>query len=123
LSQGREGLSKAARLTKSSEFLKLSREGSKLHTSHFVVITKAHDMGQSRLGITVSAKVGNAVTRNRIKRLLREFFRRHHEHFAFPRDFMVVAKKGAEKLSFRQLVGELQPAFANRDKSKKVKSN
>ncbi|MFQ5904399.1 MAG: ribonuclease P protein component, partial [Candidatus Binatia bacterium] len=60
--------------------MNLSQGGRKIHTSHFVVISKTNDKGENRLGVTVSSRVGRAVVRNRIKRLLREFFRRHrHE--------------------------------------------
>ena len=45
----------------------------------------------SRLGLVVSRKVGNAVTRNRVKRRLRDLFRRHQEAFPRPLDVVVVA--------------------------------
>src|SRR3954466_2645705 len=104
---GGEGFPKRARLTKRSEFLTLSREGKRVHTSHFIVLTKGNDMGQSRLGITVTTRIGNAAVRNRIKRLVREFFRRHKDRMLKASDIVVIAKQGADRLSLVGVAGEL----------------
>ncbi len=106
--RGGEDFPKRVRLTKRSEFLTLSREGRKVHTSHFIVLARINDAGEKRLGITVTTRVGNAVVRNRIKRLVREFFRRHRERIARPEDIVVIAKMGAEKLTLGEVAGELQ---------------
>ncbi|HEY3305703.1 MAG TPA: ribonuclease P protein component [Candidatus Binatia bacterium] len=111
LSQGGEGFPKRSRLTKRFEFLTLSRLGKRVHTSHFVVLSKSSDAGQSRLGITVTTRVGNAVVRNRIKRLVREFFRRRRGAMSQAQDIVVIAKRGAEKLSLNDVAAELQNIF------------
>lgn len=49
----------------------------------------------SRLGITTSRKVGNAVTRNRIKRRVREWFRQEHAYFPEGMDVVVIARRAA----------------------------
>lgn len=113
LSEGREGFPKRARLTKRSEFLRLSREGKKVTTPHFIVICKANDRQLNRLGITVSAKVGGAVVRNRIKRLLREFFRTKQNSLLVQRDLLIIARKGAGDLSQAELNKELEEAFVH----------
>ncbi len=111
MSLGGQSFPKRARLTRRSEFLNLTREGKKVHTPHFVVITKSNDMGESRLGLTISAKVGKAIVRNRIKRLVREFFRRHRHEIPSPRDIVVIARKGAGELSLDEVAGELRGAL------------
>jgi ribonuclease P protein component len=113
LSQGKEGFPKAAHLTRRSEFLSLSRGGQRTHTSHFVVIRKANRKGESRLGITVSAKVGKAVVRSRIKRLVREFFRRYRCEISVPQDIVVIARPGSDQLSFEAVSQELKEAFVH----------
>jgi ribonuclease P protein component len=91
--------------------LSLSREGKKVHTSHFVILRKANDKGENRLGITVTTRVGEAVIRNRIKRLIREYFRRHRHDFPTSHDIVIIAKKGAEKLSLNDVATELMVAL------------
>lgn len=62
------------------------------------------DLGDwSRLGITVSRKVGNAVVRNRFKRRIRAWFRAHREELAAPVDLVVIARAPAGKLSLAEL--------------------
>ncbi len=70
-----------------------------------------NDKGESRLGITVSAKVGKAVVRNRIKRRLREFFRRHRREIPLHQDVVIIARKGAERLSLGDVTGEVAGAL------------
>lgn len=53
----------------------------------------------SRLGLVVSRKVGNAVARNRTKRLVREWFRRGHGGVSERFDFVVIARPGAAQLA------------------------
>ncbi|HEU0264514.1 MAG TPA: ribonuclease P protein component, partial [Geobacterales bacterium] len=66
---------KSVRLRQRADFLRLSAQGRKLHTAHFLILRGIPQTDSGRLGITVTRKVGNAVIRNRIKRLLREFYR------------------------------------------------
>jgi ribonuclease P protein component len=110
---------KTARLTKRSEFLDLFRKGRKVHTAHFVFFSKARGSGDSRLGVTVSTKVGNAVVRNRIKRLLREFFRQRRHTLFSSSDIVIVAKKDAGNLSWSQVCQELETILTDRGVNRK----
>jgi ribonuclease P protein component len=110
---GSQRFPKTARLRKRPEFLKLSRTGSKFQSVNFVVISKANDGAESRLGITVSGKVGNSVARNRIKRQVREFFRRHRGLLPQAADYLVIARNGAATLANSLIAGELERALLN----------
>ena len=114
-----ETFPKTARLTKRSEFLDLFRRGGKVHTAHFILFSKAGRTGESRLGITVSAKVGNAVVRNRVKRSLRELFRRQYRKLLSRRDVVIVAKKGAGELAWPEIHEEIESILAQREKRRK----
>lgn len=70
-------ISKEMRLRRRAEFLAVQSGGKKLHGRHVLALAKQQDLPIGRLGITVTKKVGNAVVRNRIKRLLREWLRLH----------------------------------------------
>jgi ribonuclease P protein component len=114
MAKGKESFPKTARLRKRPQFLRLSRTGKKVHSANFVVIGKANDVGETRLGVTVSGKVGNAVVRNRIKRLVREFFRRHRRKLPPGLDVLVIAKKEPADISFSQIGNELEKSLTDR---------
>lgn len=92
--------------------MRLSRSGYKIHSENFVVISKSSDRAESRVGITVSGKVGNSVIRNRIKRQVREFFRRRRAELPHGVDFLVIARKSAVDLPSSVLDDELAKSFS-----------
>jgi ribonuclease P protein component len=118
--KGTERFPKTARLRKRAEFLRLSRAGSKLQTANFVVISRPNDKNQTRLGITVSGKVGNSVVRNRLKRHVREFFRRRRAVFLPATDFVIIARKSAAGLAGNCVADELETALTRERARRKL---
>jgi len=90
-----------------ADFVKLNRSGKRLYTKHFTLIKKQNGQGVTRLGVTVSKKTGNAVIRNRVKRLIREFFRLNKTHFPQGYDIVIIAKKDAGYLDFWKIKEDL----------------
>ena len=113
LTSGRrdERLPKAHRIRKRAEFLRIQRVGRRKSGARFVVITEPRHNGISRLGITSSRHVGGAVARNRVRRLVREFFRRHKYQIVPPQDIVVIARAGAANATFTQVTEELTEAL------------
>ena len=83
---------KESRLRTRRHYRKTLSRGSRVFTRRFILYIRPRRGPQSRLGITVSRKVGSAVVRNRIKRCVREVFRTHPKWFSEPVDLVVVAK-------------------------------
>jgi ribonuclease P protein component len=105
---------KLCRLRKSWEYQQVWKMGCRLHTPHFILLLAENTAGCSRLGLTVSRKVGNAVMRNRVKRLLREFFRVKQQQFSAAVDLSIVAKRGAAQLSTEAICSEIQRALQDK---------
>ena len=102
---------KSSRLCKRGDFLGVYRRGRRFEGELFVVYL-LRTQGVARLGLTVSRKVGKATTRNRIKRLIREHFRRRLKQYE-GLDLIVEAKpKAAQALRglHRQLGAEIDQA-------------
>ena len=100
---------KAARLRRRREFLAVQQRGRRLQAGPLVVLALASEAGRARLGITVPSKVANAVTRNRIKRWVREAFRAVAADLPAV-DLVVVARPGAARAGLAGARAALQAA-------------
>jgi ribonuclease P protein component len=90
------------RLSRSGDFDRVYKEGRSNGNRHLVLYSFARGEDDRsdgmRLGISVGRKVGNAVTRNRVKRTIREAFWGLTESLPGDHDYVVVARPGVEKL-------------------------
>ena len=93
-----------------ADFLRVGRRGRKLTSRYFLVLVNSRpDDGGPRLGITVTRRVGKAVRRNRIKRLVREWFQTRRQEFGAC-DLNVIAKRGIpEGGGLQAVVDDLTP--------------
>ncbi len=83
-----------ARLKTSGQFQQAFREGDKRVGRFFVVFARSNGRDHARLGIAVGRRVGKAVLRNRLKRLIRESFRAFQSQL-IGKDVVVIARGGA----------------------------
>lgn len=110
---------KKARLRKRSQFLAVGQVGRKIHTKNFLVLWRPNGLAISRLGITVTRRVANAVGRNRVKRRVREAFRLSQKSIPPGLDLVVVAKKEAQLLDGLAVARQMDQAIAKLDKQPK----
>lgn len=85
-----------ARLRTSPEFRRVFRSRHSVADDVMIVYAAANELTKSRLGLSVSRKVGNAVARNRWKRLIRESFRLQRSEIPAGMDFVVVPRRGVK---------------------------
>ena len=101
------GFPKTRRLRARSEYLAAQAASARVTTPHFVLLLAPSTAGApARLGVTASKHVGDAVRRNRTKRLVREAFRLHGELFPDGVDVVVIARAGAPDLGLADVVAE-----------------
>jgi ribonuclease P protein component len=103
-------MARSSRLSRSSEFQRVYRQGKSAASRFLVLYYFEHPPGtpavETRLGLSVSKKVGGAVVRNRIKRLLRESFQECSPRLPERFDYVVIARPSLAELSERQARGE-----------------
>ena len=105
--------SNRGRLSRSAEFERVYRQGRSTANRHLVLYTfpNASTAQGPRLGLSVSRKVGGAVQRNRVKRLLREAFARIERDLSGDQDIVVVARPSAAELVEREGLAGIDAAL------------
>lgn len=98
---------KSDRLLKRSEFLQLTKYGKSEYNPHFTIKYQDQHRNKSRFGVTVSKKVGGAVTRNRLKRLVREYFRLNKHAITGNLDINIIIKREASQLTSEHFLSSL----------------
>lgn len=101
------------RLSRSAEFERVYRQGSSSANRHLVLYSFPNPAAERpRLGLSVSRKVGGAVDRNRVKRLLREAFNRAEGGLSAGQDVVLVARPPVRELAEREGVAGVDAALA-----------
>ncbi len=97
------------RIRRRAHYQTVQQRGFRVQTANFTWLLMANVEG-SRLGITANKRVGNAVRRNRIKRILREVFRRHPDMFPIHCDIVAIPRSQSLVVSYWQVLEEVKGA-------------
>ena len=96
-------MKKSFRVKREKDFKAIFKGGTSFANRKFVVYQLENQQNHFRVGLSVSKKLGNAVTRNQIKRRIRHILLSVREHLADNVDFVVIARKGAESLDYAEM--------------------
>ena len=115
-----EALPKSCRIRVRREFLRIQGQAPRIHGKRLILQLLPARGQESRLGVTITKKVGNAVLRTQLKRWIREAFRRAPAELRTPStagtgapyDLVVIAKSGVVDFSYAAIRDELHHGIA-----------
>lgn len=93
------------------DFKRLYYRGKNIACGYVVVYAMKNKLGYNRLGLTCGKSIGKAVTRNRIKRLMRESYRFSEDNLKMGYDFVIVARMRAVGKDFQTIFKDIRYAF------------
>ncbi|MGQ7462495.1 ribonuclease P protein component [Streptococcus suis] len=95
-------MKKSYRVKRERDFNAIFTQGQNVANRRFVIYRLPKEQPHFRVGLSVSKKLGNAVTRNKIKRRLRHILIEYGPNLVTD-DFVVIARKGVETLTYPEL--------------------
>ena len=96
-------MKRAWTLKENYEFRRIYQRRSYSSVCSMVIYCRRNRLGRSRLGLTASVKIGNAVVRNRARRRLREVYRLNRDRLQKGWDIILVARGRTATVSWREL--------------------
>ena len=111
----KQNFSRDERIRKRKQYLAIYQLGKRSYSENFTAVVCRNQSETKRLGIAVAKRtVRCAAKRNRIKRLIREFFRLNKLKFSDSCDFVVIVKKNIFSLAYRDVYRELEGLLAKK---------
>ena len=102
-------------VVKSNElFNEIIQKGKRISNKYFVICMMKKDIKMNNYGIAVGTKVGNAVTRNKIKRQMRNIIDNNIELFPNYHNYIIICKKDVLDISFKEMEKELVTLLNNK---------
>ncbi|NLX62251.1 MAG: ribonuclease P protein component [Tissierellia bacterium] len=96
-------MDKRYRLRSNQDFKKVYRNGKYYWNRNLVLYLSKNDLGHTRVGITVTKKIGKSVVRNKVKRRIREIIRKNFHNIKEEYDIILVPKKNVVDIDFKTL--------------------
>lgn len=100
---------KLQRLRKNQDFQKVYKKGKSTANRQFIVyVLRGENQKFSRLGLSVSKKMGNAVVRNKIRRHVKEAMRAMEGKIQLGNDYIIISRKPAADMTYTEVKSSLQ---------------
>ncbi|TJX13666.1 ribonuclease P protein component [Tissierella creatinini] len=96
-------MDKKYRIRKNLEFKRVYSGGKNYWNRNLTLYIKKNNLDESRFGITITKKIGNAVVRNRIRRRIKEVYRLNFHKIKDGYDLVFIPKKNVQEISYKQL--------------------
>jgi ribonuclease P protein component len=112
--------SRAYRLTSRRQFVRVYERGRRARREAFTIFGLPNELSASRMGLTVTRRSGSAVVRNRVKRVLRDIFRRHRDTWPLTMDIVVNGTSAILRMAPRRVEREFLDAVT--ELARKVRS-
>ncbi|MDK2933572.1 MAG: ribonuclease protein component [Clostridiales bacterium] len=100
-------MQKTISLTENKQFKWIYKKGNSLANNLLVIYFFNNSLSVNRLGITVNKKVGKAVVRNRVRRLIKESYRLKEQYIKEGYDIIFVSRVQAREASYKQISGAM----------------
>ena len=105
-------MQKQYRLAKRADFSKVYRLGRSAANMQFVIYAMPNrNTEKIRVGVSASKKLGGAVVRNRLRRMIKEIVRHHAERIAAGHDLIVIVRKPAVQMAYKEMEKSLLHAL------------
>ncbi|NLN14591.1 MAG: ribonuclease P protein component [Tissierellia bacterium] len=96
-------MDKRYRLRKNMEFKRVYDQGRNYWNRNLILYVRKNDLNETRVGFTITKKIGNSVVRNKIRRRMREIYRLNFHNLKAGYDLVFITKKNVVDLSFKEL--------------------
>ncbi|QHE54158.1 ribonuclease P protein component [Pontibacillus sp. HMF3514] len=117
-------MKKQNRIKKNEEFQQVFKKGTSFANRQLVLYyLKKENQGHFRIGLSVSKRIGNAVTRNQIKRYLRQAFHEMEDRILSEYDLVIIARKPTNQMNYHEIKKSLNHVLSKNNllvKSKKA---
>lgn len=100
--KGREKIGEEERIRKRSDFQNIFKSAKKLNKNFLTIYWSSNRIQYSRFAVITSKKFGNAVRRNRVKRIIREVYRKNKESFGKGIDWIILPKGDWQRIDYWQ---------------------
>ncbi len=96
-------MNKVNSLKKNQDFKKVYKEGKNYWNRNLILYVRKNDLDYNRIGYSITKKIGNSVTRNRVRRRMKEIYRLNQHRFNQGYDVIIIPKKNTVDISYKEL--------------------